>query len=233
LEIHKPKAAHSLRDFAIELLTIVAGILIAIALEQTVEAHHWHEKVRAARESLRDELRMTDDFYQFRVAANECVARRLSQLNEIVESLAEHREEPLVGDLTLHLGQLLGDDAWQSEKAAQTAAHLPPGELQQYSLIYAQQSDIRGWENQEESAWAAIRILQGNPNRLSPSDLTVIRQNIQVARSLNFLVVVNSVDQLERSSKLGVTKAAMDAARARAACAPLKREAPSIPYTTF
>jgi hypothetical protein len=54
LEVHVPKAAHSLHDFAIELLTIVAGI--AIGMEQAVETLHWHEKVKAAREALRHEL---------------------------------------------------------------------------------------------------------------------------------------------------------------------------------
>ena len=49
MEIHKPKPAHSVREFLIELLTIVAGILIAISLEQAVESLHWHEKVASAR----------------------------------------------------------------------------------------------------------------------------------------------------------------------------------------
>ncbi len=53
MKIHKPKTAHSLREFATELLSIVAAIIIAIALEQTVEAIHWRHWVAAARESLR------------------------------------------------------------------------------------------------------------------------------------------------------------------------------------
>jgi hypothetical protein len=65
LEIHKPKAAHSLRDFCIELLTMVAGIIIAISLEQAVESLHWHEKVVEARESPGDGLRSAHDFMCF------------------------------------------------------------------------------------------------------------------------------------------------------------------------
>ena len=33
MEIHKPKAAHSVREFLIEIGTIVCGILIALGLE--------------------------------------------------------------------------------------------------------------------------------------------------------------------------------------------------------
>jgi hypothetical protein len=88
-------------------------------------------------------------------------------------------------------------------------------------------------DDQETYVWAAIRLLHWIPNRLSPNDLTLIRQNIQIARSLNFLIEVNSQEQLARISKLGVAKGAVDSDRVRAACAPLKREAPTIAYTTF
>lgn len=233
LEIHKPKATHTLRDFLIELLTIVTGIFIAISLEQAVESIHWHHKAAAARESLRDELRSASGFYAFRVAASECVAQRLTQLNQIVESVADKQDTRPVGDLTLHLGQLLSDDAWQSEKAAGAAAHLTRAELQDYSHLYAQQSDMRVWMNQETYAWAALRVLEGNPGRLATTDVTLVRQNLQVARSLNFLIVVNAKDQLALISKLGAQPETVDAARVATACAPLKREPPSLPFTRF
>ena len=40
MDIHKPKAAHSWREFLIEIGTIICGILIALALEQAVESVH-------------------------------------------------------------------------------------------------------------------------------------------------------------------------------------------------
>ena len=43
MDIHKPKAAHSWREFAVEIGTIICGILIALSLEQGVEGlHHRH-----------------------------------------------------------------------------------------------------------------------------------------------------------------------------------------------
>ncbi len=43
MEIHKPKAVHRWREFLIEIGTITFGILIALGLEQGIEALHWHE----------------------------------------------------------------------------------------------------------------------------------------------------------------------------------------------
>ena len=53
LDVHAPhEAAHSWTDFFIHIATIVLGLLIAIGLEQTVEAIH-HRRVRMElRESL-------------------------------------------------------------------------------------------------------------------------------------------------------------------------------------
>jgi hypothetical protein len=233
LEIHKPKPSHSLSEFAIELFTIVVGIVIALGLEQAVDSHHWHQKAETARDSIKVELRSDAAFYQFRIQVNECVARRLKQLNDIAEDVAARRRVETVGDLTIHLGHVLTDDAWQAEKSAQTAAHFSVEELQQYSLVYAQQTDIRVWMNQETYVWAALRLLEGDPMRLAASDLTVVRNNIQVARSLNRLIAVNAVDQLDRISKLGVAKVTVDEEWVRASCMPLKRTAPAVPYTNF
>jgi hypothetical protein len=233
LEVHVPKAARSLREFAIELMTIVAGIVIAISLEKAVETIHWHTQVQTARDVLRQELLEANGFYEFRVAVNECVAQRLSQLNDIVESAAGHAKIEPVGDLSLHVGHLLTDDAWQSERAAQTLVHFPAAERGRYSTIYGQQIDIRNWVNEELSVWAAIRVLQGYTERLSTSDITLIRQNIQMARTLNYLIAQNAADQLSRTSALGLPKVNVRADEVRETCVPLKRTTPSRPYTTY
>jgi hypothetical protein len=234
LEVHAPhESIHTWKSFFIHIATIVIGLLIAVGLEQAVEAIHWHKQVQIARNVLRQELLEANGFYAFRIAVNECVAQRLSQLNDIVESAVEHAKTEPVGDLSLHIGHLLSDDAWQSERAAQTLVHFPAAERELYGTIYGQQVDIRNWVNEELGVWAAMRVLQGNPARLSMSDITLIRQNIQVARSLNYLIVRNAADQLSRGSALGLTKVNAQAEEVRETCLPLKRTTPSQPYTTY
>lgn len=233
MEVHVPKAARSLREFAVELMTIVSGIVIAISLEQGVEALHWRHKVEIAREALRRELADTTRFYAIRVAANECVGRRLAELQAITEAAAEHRPTDPVGDLTLHLGSLLADDVWQSERAAQTLVHFPETERDLYSRTYSQQIDIRSWENEELHTWAAIRLLEGNPARLAATDLTLVRQNIQLARTLNYLIALNAKEQLSRSAALGIAEPQLPTDDPRGLCKPLARASPTRPYTEY
>ena len=57
MEIHPPEhAIHSWRDFLIHIATIVVGLLIAIGLEQSVEALHHRHLLHQAREQLQQEM---------------------------------------------------------------------------------------------------------------------------------------------------------------------------------
>ena len=68
LDVHPPhQAAHTWRDFFIHIATICVGLLIAIGLEQTVEALHHRHQARELRESLAKE---TDQIIKDSVAAD-------------------------------------------------------------------------------------------------------------------------------------------------------------------
>jgi hypothetical protein len=56
LDVHPPhEAVHTWRDFFIHIATIVVGLLIAVGLEQTVEAIHRRHQLGEAEDALRDE----------------------------------------------------------------------------------------------------------------------------------------------------------------------------------
>src|SRR5215475_11794644 len=56
MEIHKPRPAHSWREFLTELGTIVLGICIALAGEQTIEWLHWRSEVEEAKAVIASEV---------------------------------------------------------------------------------------------------------------------------------------------------------------------------------
>jgi len=58
LDVHAPhESIHTWKSFFIHIATIVVGLLIAVALEQTVEAFHRHHQSRVARAAIDSELR--------------------------------------------------------------------------------------------------------------------------------------------------------------------------------
>ena len=88
MEIHKPKAAHSFRDFLIEIGTIVCGILIALGLEQAVEAVHRDAEIRETREALDGEVAHDLGAYQHFLAHRTCVNQRFDEINAWLDSPA-------------------------------------------------------------------------------------------------------------------------------------------------
>ena len=73
MDIHKPKAAHSIREFLIEIGTIICGILIALGLEQVLEFAHTEQQLHEAREALREEVRIDVAFQLSGVEADRCL----------------------------------------------------------------------------------------------------------------------------------------------------------------
>jgi hypothetical protein len=228
LEIHRPKAVHGWREFLMEIGIIVIGVLIALAAEQLVEWARWQEKIAVGRDAIHKEIAANGTYYAFRVTTGPCVVRRLNQLAEITEQLALDSRAPPIHFAGLHIGNLIIDNAWQAERAEQTLTHFPRGELDRLSQFYAQQEDIRIWVEKEEETWATLRLLEGNPNRLGPTDISALRNALQQARNLNFLMALNSQVELDQARSLGVAipmprAGGLNDLDVKRACAPLDR----------
>ena len=56
MDIHPPHPIHTWKDFGVQLVTITAGILIALSLEGVRESLHDRALVREARENIRREI---------------------------------------------------------------------------------------------------------------------------------------------------------------------------------
>lgn len=229
MHVHRPKPLHGLREFAVEISVIVVGIIIALALEQAVEWSHWREKVEAGRREIHAEIATDAGFYSFRAATEPCVVRRLNQLAEITEARAAGGKVAPVHLAGIHLGFLISDNTWQAERADQTLTHLPRDELDGLSQFYAQADDMRVWVEKEEESWATLRILEGDPNRLGPGDIALLRNALQQSRNFAYQIALNSKEQIALARKLGVAVPAADAKAVALTCAPLERSPNSDP----
>ena len=82
LDVHPPhEAAHTWKDFFIHIATIVIGLLIAIGLEQTVEAIHHRHQAHQLEESLDQEI-----------AKNLAILRKDTTLMETIHRVEEQNK---------------------------------------------------------------------------------------------------------------------------------------------
>lgn len=139
MEIHKPKAMHNWREFLTEIGTIVCGILIALGLEQAIEALHARHLVAQAEEAMRAEI-IDDDGPQayVRLAIAPCLARQLDGLRAALDT----RMAPeAFGKLAASYRPVLrtwDDQAWKAAQGSGVLSAMGPKKLGQWSQIYLQ-----------------------------------------------------------------------------------------------
>jgi hypothetical protein len=197
VEIHPPHpAAHSFKDFLIQLVTITAGVLIALSIESVREWNHYRTLVSEAREMIGREI--ADNRKEVQGILNR-IAERRKNLNSAI-LLAEQmlaKKDPTVHEVNLGFELAdLGTASWQTAERTGALAHMDYVEVQKYSRLYSHQ-DL--YSQRQRAAVDQVGLvmgpLQGDPTQATPRDLELFRQRVielrstleieeQVARSL-------------------------------------------------
>ncbi|MFL6759721.1 hypothetical protein [Sphingomonas sp.] len=222
MDIHLPKPLHGWRQFMGEVGVIVLGVLIAIGFGQIVEQIHWAGEVRAGRSALKTEMQQPNRVFAYRVAAQPCIARRLDEINTLVEQAAKHAPVPRVGPVIPDIGNALNDNVWETYRASQTLAHFSDDDLGLLGVYYTQLGNIRRFVGEENRDWGVIGVLEGDPARLGPVDIAGIRIAIQNARFDNSIIAAIAAEELGYSQRFGVSPPKANSSRLKEVCAPLR-----------
>ena len=174
LDVHPPTATiHGWKDFFVHIATITIGLLIAIALEQTVEYVHNLDRLATVRQELSAEL--SDN--------RQIMNRNLALLREV--------HAKLDNDMTLLRASQIShtsirgkldysydffrtpDGAWQAAKERSALGLMPHDELRRnvyvYAVLGAFMDALNGLTDKLDSAAAITR--RGPDRTLSPHDI--------------------------------------------------------------
>lgn len=153
MDIRKPKAAHSLREFLIEIGTIICGILIALALEQAIVWLNWRHDVAETRQAIRAELAHDLGVFHYRADESACVMRRVADLQRWEYSWK--RGAPLKPAVPIGGPSFYSyyTDAWAVAETGQVAAHIPLEERIRYAQIYGQIRALDLFAQREHGIW--------------------------------------------------------------------------------
>ncbi|MDE2355389.1 MAG: hypothetical protein KGL69_01405 [Alphaproteobacteria bacterium] len=190
MDIHKPKAAHSWREFLTEIGTIICGILIALALEQALEAVHEHKIAEDARASIRSEVR--ENLYWMDIAASRqgCVRRRLTELTDLLAKAADGRPFPPPQHLGLLPHMKLTNERWQANGQGGRTSLFAADDQRLLGNMYFTTADLKAAQAAREEAWAKLMAIQG-VDRLSPAAVQDFRVLLAQVRYQNYMVVLS------------------------------------------
>jgi hypothetical protein len=183
LEVHAPhEALHTWKGFVIHIATIVIGLFIAVALEQTVEAFHRHNEVAGLRADLHAESG------QILFDAQRAEAAQIYQLDwlkkraeQVQAAIFERR--PLAPREPNDVPYFASPDIpiWRSEKAGNRITLLTKGELSAYGEVEYVQGKVVALSDARRAAEDAVlsfnrefpALADGSPDfgKASPQDL--------------------------------------------------------------
>jgi len=138
IDIHPPQhGAMTPRDILTHLAIVVAGILIAIGLEQSVEYIHHRHQLEQARSTIRAELTHDRTAVEYDIAVLKTAEQTMQRNTALLRSSPESNNQPVsVLEYTWQL-HFLRDDAWQDAKASGITAYMPDTERAQIGFIYS------------------------------------------------------------------------------------------------
>ncbi|MDP9102557.1 MAG: hypothetical protein M3N05_00935 [Pseudomonadota bacterium] len=209
MDIHKPKAAHNWREFLTEIGTIVCGILIALGLEQVVEARHWAEVVHEAKHSIHDELALASVFGEERRARLSCADDYLKVLAQaVVESPAQWKPRPVdycgVPHDTIYAGRWRPwpTEVWHGIEAAGVVPHFDAHYRAQAPFTFGFVGEI-GVLSEEESRRATELEPLAYPLILSPETKAGLLKSIAALRLMNQRAAAYSLNLDGQIAELG------------------------------
>jgi hypothetical protein len=207
MEIHKPKAVHSVREFLSELGVVVLGIVIALSGEQAIEHMRDSHRAAEARNGIRDEIGMNVVVLQSRNSAQPCIDQRIDEIGRLLDASDGAN---YVAPLWLGRPQIweMLHARWQVVSQAGRAPLLAPEEQAGYGFIYALFADAAADEDREQIAWARIRAMEGLPH---PSEAmkAELRLALQDARLTNWDIKNLNKGLQNRAAGMAIPKQAM------------------------
>lgn len=138
LDVHPPhQAAHTWKDFFIHIATIVVGLIIAVGLEQMVEAIHDNHLRAEIREGLvadaRKAVRDSADVHAFTAAAIQSVDLRMDQIQQALATGKPLAPESPVGRIPDFAAP--DDPQWKAIKGSGLVHLLTSDEVESFNDI--------------------------------------------------------------------------------------------------
>jgi hypothetical protein len=178
MDIHKPHAAKTWKEFFIELGTVVLGILIALSLEQAVENWREHRQYLEAREAMRVELASNMANFAYLPAISACTGRRLADIGLMLDKAEKHQ----AFDPPSWIGEASSFRfRFSAESEAARSVLFSPEEQRQFATVYSFMHDLLQEMDRERQAWARLQALEGR-NGLPPEMVANLREAQAEAR---------------------------------------------------
>jgi hypothetical protein len=206
MDIHAPEGpTNSFKDFAIHIIIVTIGILIALGLEGIRETIHNHRQVAETREIFRVELHANQGRL---VQQRRALKDTIHQLDDLLANLDELNAQP--GKISAAVGNIepgfyfFTTVSWESALSTGVLDHMSPAEVVRFASETVGVRDYVNAQDQGVLRWYEAKSILKSRSTLTPQQLEDGRQKLQLFRlycdSMNHLLDELS-DDIEKAVK--------------------------------
>ena len=159
-------------DFARDITVTTLGVLIALAIGAVVEELRWRGRSAAMDRITTEELGLLHSTYIEKIELQPCVARRLTELTEIIGAARDTGRLPLIEGISAPPNHGGFGDSWELTLGTETALHMSPRELMTTATAWANERSYSRLVDRERDAFDRLMILESRPGPISSDLLT-------------------------------------------------------------
>jgi hypothetical protein len=216
----KPRPEKRWKHFFFEFLSVTAGVLLALILEQAAENWREHRRVVDQREAMDKEVLDFGEILRLRVRIGPCITSKLDAIEATVRGEGPAAPLKNVGRPSFFFS---GRGAWNGDNSDQVSRYLGAEKFQRYAEIYQGMEHYAALNAAEQDTWVPFLALEGDTDALTPDRRARIREAIAQARNQQLLLNAIAVQMLDQAKELGIRPEGALEAKAKDAgvCKPL------------
>ena len=218
-----PKLSRSSRSFLREVVIVVVGVLIALALEQL--ASNWRDRQRthAIEASMNEELADFAEVFVIRMRSRTCIVAKLDALDALLGRSGGRGPWRNVGRPSFFFSSR---GAWNSDASDLLSRQIGPERLRLYGESYQGMEQFLALAAEEQDQWIALQTLERQDEPLSGDRRWELVEAAAGARNSNLLLSAIAEQMLVNIRRLGIRRNGSMAnvdLRSRPLCQPLSR----------
>jgi len=195
LDVHAPEHnIYTARDFFIHLLTITAGLLIALGLEAGVEAfHHRHQRIEAEA-LIRDEIKSNAEKIEQGSAQFKEELDGMNTVLQGLELISQGKPATLEEKAFVFHQAPMQDAAWRTAASTGALSYMDYGLVERFSDAYKEQDQLDEMEKRTLDDYLMLMpILSHHKNDMDPERakqaLVYARQAVAHLNGMYFIAI--------------------------------------------
>jgi hypothetical protein len=188
MEFHLPGPIRSFKDFFIHLGIVTLGILIALGLEQIVEAHHRAKIGQDSVAGFRRELAENREQVKEVMAATPALRAKIAAQIAAIGALREADKAPLTIDYPGIYFDFIYSASWETAIATQTLYYIPAADTRRYSAAYSAFRLFLDEERTGLATWQDLRSFGPDAAALSPEQRRALIQQLHRYQSYTYVI---------------------------------------------